>query len=93
MTLGGAVIDPLPAWADDRIRPLPIPAERAARIDSDIVRVRCDGMVCDARWRSYGLNAFEHGLTDAARLVRKRLGITRPTPSAPQHASTAGTAA
>jgi hypothetical protein len=93
MMLGGAVIDPLPAWADDRIRPLPIPTERAARIESDIVRVRCDGMVCDARWRSYGLNAIEHGLTDAARLVRKRLGITRPAAPAPHPAPSAGTAA
>ncbi len=77
MALGGAVIDPPPAWADDRIRPLPIPDARAVRIESDIVRVRCDGMVCDTRWRSYGLNAFEHGLVDAARLVRKRLGLVR----------------
>ncbi len=90
MTLGGAVIDPLPAWTDDRIQPLPIPSERAARTESEIVRVRCDGMVCDARWRSHGLNAFEHGLADAARLVRKRLGITRPpTPTPAQAAGTA----
>ncbi len=77
MTLGGAVIDPLPVWTDDRIRPLPCPASRHTRIEADIVRVRSDGMVCDSRWRSYGLNAVEHGLIDAARLVRKRLGLHR----------------
>jgi hypothetical protein len=77
MTLGGAVIDPLPAWADDRVRPLPCPAARLLRTEADIVRVRSDGMVCDGRWRSYGLNALEHGLIDAARLVRKRLGLHR----------------
>lgn len=91
MTLGGAVIDPLPAWTEDRIQPLPIPAERAARIESEIVRVRCDGMVCDARWRSQGLDAFEHGLIDAARLIRKRLGITHAAQGKATQA--AGTAA
>ncbi len=70
MTLGGAVIDPLPAWAEDRVRPLPVPEPRAARLAADVVRVRCDGAVCDARWASLGLNAFEHGLVDAARLTR-----------------------
>ncbi|MCC5824180.1 MAG: DUF115 domain-containing protein [Phycisphaerales bacterium] len=88
MTLGGAVIDPLPSWFEDRIRPLPVPGERLTAIESDIVRVRCDGMVCDHRWRNYGLDAFQHGLIDAARLVRKRLGVARPKP-APAAAGTA----
>lgn len=73
MTLGAAVIDPLPAWAEDRVRPLPWPAARARRVEADTVRVRCDGKVCDERWRSLGLDAFEHGPAEAARLVRKRL--------------------
>lgn len=88
MTLGGAVIDPVPAWFEDRIRPLPVPHARWLAAEANTVRVRCDGMACDARWRSYGLNTFQHGLIDAARLIRKRIGAHRPAP-----ALAAGTAA
>lgn len=73
MTLGAAVIDPLPAWSVDPIRPLPVPAARAAQIAREIVRVRCDGAVCDEAWHAIAsVNAIACGLTEAVRTVRER---------------------
>ena len=52
MTLGAAVIDPLPAWSADPIIPLPVPAARLTQLSREVVRVRCDGAVCDDTWRA-----------------------------------------
>jgi hypothetical protein len=70
MTLGAAVIDPLPAWAKDDARPLPVPRARQAQLGHDLVRVRSDGVVCDERWRSLGVNALHEGLADAVKHAR-----------------------
>ncbi|MEM9373493.1 MAG: hypothetical protein AAGA55_07600, partial [Planctomycetota bacterium] len=66
MTMGSAVIDPVPAWSGDRIRPLPIPDDRSRQLDRNVIRVRSDGAVCDARWRSIGdVSAFDAGFEAA----------------------------
>lgn len=80
MTLGAAVIDPLPAWAEDDARPLPVPTLRQAQLGREIVRVRSDGLVCDERWRSLGVNALHDGLADAFKHARSAAqpGYDRP---------------
>lgn len=79
MALGAAVIDPLPAWAKDSTRALPVPPTRAARLAHDTVRVRSDGVVCDERWRSLGVNALHDGLADSVKHIRAAAtGETRP---------------
>tara|TARA_R110000782_G_scaffold19140_3_gene52206 strand:- start:8319 stop:11981 length:3663 start_codon:yes stop_codon:yes gene_type:complete len=73
MTLGAAVIDPLPAWSADPIIPLPVPAARLTQLSREVVRVRCDGAVCDDTWRAVaGVNAITSGLSEAVRAVRER---------------------
>lgn len=71
MTVGSAVIDPQPVWVSDRVRPLPVPEGRALQIERDTLRVRSDGVVCDASWRAVRqLNAFDEGLAGAVRAWR-----------------------
>lgn len=78
MTLGAAVIDPIPAWSGDPLLPLPVPAPRLAQLARETIRVRCDGAVCDPAWRPIaGINAITGGLLDATRAVRERTAHDR----------------
>lgn len=78
MTCGAAAIDPVPAWGEDRIQPLPVPPERREQLDRETVRVRCDGVVCDSAWRPFrSVNVFEDGLVTSVRTLRKRQGVIR----------------
>lgn len=70
MAYGAAAIDPVP-FGKGAIRALPVPADRAAQIERSVVRVRCDGAVCNALWRPLGVvNAFHDGLATATRVAR-----------------------
>ena len=74
LTVCGCVaIDPLPAARDgERIGPLPVPAPWDARLEEDLLRVRCDGTVIDHAGRGReDINALEIGIEQAMRAVRR----------------------
>lgn len=78
MMMGSAVIDPVPAWSSDRIRPLSVPVRRAERIAADTLRVRCDGVLCDARWQAIGgVNVLRDGLQAGVDAWRESLDLTQ----------------